>query len=128
MLVWTIFPRFVSLRRDDLRDDNQILVNEEERSRDRACQQRRLHQLLKLPHSVLMTGEAAGMAGVMRSIVCYRCGGKADDVQRDEPEHQHGNCRHPAGHRNSDTSVCRNRNRAVLRIIHSCAILSRYVS
>ena len=87
MLVWTIFPRFVSLRRDDLRYDNQMLVNKKECSSDRAGHERHLHQLLKLPHSALVTGKAAGMAGVMRSVVCHRRGGKADEVECDEPEH-----------------------------------------
>jgi len=43
-------PRLVDFCRDDPRYENYLLVEEKEGSRDGTRRQRRLHQLLKLPH------------------------------------------------------------------------------
>ena len=45
--------RFVDFCRDDLRNQDHLLVEEQESSRDGAGRQRCLHQLPKLPHGIL---------------------------------------------------------------------------
>ena len=61
--------RLVSFCRDDPRYDDYVLIKEKEGSRDGTGQQSRMHQMLKLPHSTLVTGKATCMAGVMTGVV-----------------------------------------------------------
>jgi hypothetical protein len=94
----------VSFCRDDPRYDYYVLIEEKKGSREGAGQQRRLHQLLKLPHSTLVTGKATCMSGVMGGVMGDGRGGKTNAVECDEPEHQQGDCGHPAGDRDADAA------------------------